>query len=69
MPQNPQELKGLIDSTPNIAVLLNLAGYCQASAAGKGRGQRGRVRLPAHPDDDSTAVKGTRSAATLHRVR
>jgi quercetin dioxygenase-like cupin family protein len=69
MALNPQELKGLVDSTPAVAVLLNLAGYYD------------KRRLPDQGVDSEvvydcprtqvmfrTAVKGTRIGHHFHTV-
>ncbi|MCK7511277.1 MAG: hypothetical protein MZV70_49270 [Desulfobacterales bacterium] len=71
MSPNPQELKGLVDSTPDASVLLNLAGYyAKRQLPEKGVDSEVVYDCPRTQVMVRTAVKGTQIGAPLpHRVR
>jgi quercetin dioxygenase-like cupin family protein len=69
MSPNPLELKGLIDSTPNVAVLLNLAGfYAKRQLPEKGVDSEVVYDCPRTQVMIRTAVKGTQIGAHFHTV-
>jgi quercetin dioxygenase-like cupin family protein len=69
MSPNPLELKGLVDSTPNVAVLLNLAGfYAQRRLPEKGLDSELVYDCPRSQMMIRTAVKGTQIGAHFHTV-
>jgi len=67
MSLDPQELKGLIDSTPNVAVLLNLAGcYSKRQLPEKGVDSEVVYDCPRMQVMIRTAVKGTQIGGHFH---
>ena len=69
MSPNPQELKGLIDSTPDKSVLLNLAGfYAKRQLPEKGVDSEVVYDCPRTQVMIRTAVTGTQIGAHFHTV-
>jgi len=69
MPLNPMELKGLIDSTPNVSVLLNLDGYyAERSLPKEGLDSEVIYDCPRGQVMIRTAVKGTQIGGHFHAV-
>ena len=69
MSPNPQELKGLVDSTPDKSVLLNLTGfYAKRQLPEKGVDSDVVYDCPRTQVMVRTAVKGTQIGAHFHTV-
>jgi quercetin dioxygenase-like cupin family protein len=69
MSLNPLELKGLVDSTPNVAVLLNLADfYSKRQLPEKGVDSEIVYDCPRTQIMIRTAVKGTHIGGHFHTV-
>ena len=69
MALNPQELKGLIDSTPQVALLLNLPGYyANRQLPEKGVDSEVVYDCPRTQMMIRTAVKGTHIGNHFHTV-
>jgi quercetin dioxygenase-like cupin family protein len=69
MSPNPLELKGLVDSTPDKSVLLNLAGfYAKRQLPEKGVDSEVVYDCPRTQVMIRTAVKGTQIGAHFHTV-
>ena len=69
MSLNPQELKGLVDSTPNVSVLLSLpAYYAKRELPEKGVDSEVVYDCPRTQMMVRTAVKGTRIGTHFHTV-